>query len=715
MRFPFVRSKAAKANEAPSDEKAAPDVGTRTASDVERDEIFAEERGSAGLDAALDVSLDADPARVDSLWTPSASEAAARDQASATAEDGPRDDEADDFTAAQELFPDGADADESDADESDADMGGDDRVAVGGDSRSAASAGTSEVGPPGETQADDGSAEAQNGGGSIAAGAPAPSGAKPSGRSVEASAATLAADALRGDSLKEALAQSLADTLAETLAKTLVAIEDEGGFMDKAADEGGAARHEPPASRAAPEPPAASGRPIFEAIMPTVSFGDDEVVASSEPSGPDDADPAVEAESAAATISLSGAGSDELAVGEAIDGAAAPVRDHRFEDFTVEGGDTATGAPSPIESAADATSSGVETFDPFENENEIWDEDEAGSEPQQLGVGLVRAVARAREAAAAYRDEERVGEQNALKTEQEIDPLTTVDHQTSVDAGADYIDRGLPGFDVDEAFGDADANDLMVDSAAEAPLRPGDAPDPVAFDALADASDEEEDEFDAEEAGQASAAPSIEEQSRMVEAMLFASETPLSTAELGARMPVGCDPAVAVRRLEQFYESRGVRVVRVAGKWAFRTAPDLAYLMTTESVEQRKLSKAAIETLAIIAYHQPVTRAEIEEIRQVSVSKGTVDLLMELEWIKLGRRRQSPGRPVTFITTEKFLDHFGLENTKDLPGLDELRQAGLLDNRPAIGPNPVDGEALDVELDEDDDEEDETDERELFV
>ena len=205
----------------------------------------------------------------------------------------------------------------------------------------------------------------------------------------------------------------------------------------------------------------------------------------------------------------------------------------------------------------------------------------------------------------------------------------------------------------------------------------------------------------------------IEEQARMVEAMLFASEKPMSTAELGARMPVGCDPAVAVRRLEEMYAPRGVRVVRVAGKWAFRTAPEFAYLMATESVESRKLSKAAIETLAIVAYHQPVTRTEIEEIRQVSVSKGTLDLLMELEWIKLGRRRQTPGRPVTFITTERFLDHFGLESTKDLPGLDELRQAGLLDNRPKLGAPLLgeDGAAEEDEEYEDDEAEDERDDR----
>ncbi|MEL6318761.1 MAG: SMC-Scp complex subunit ScpB, partial [Pseudomonadota bacterium] len=171
---------------------------------------------------------------------------------------------------------------------------------------------------------------------------------------------------------------------------------------------------------------------------------------------------------------------------------------------------------------------------------------------------------------------------------------------------------------------------------------------------------------------------------RMVEAMLFASNQPMSVSELSERMPVGSDAAHAVRELEGLYQTRGVQLVRVAGKWAFRTAPDLAFLMRGEVVEQRKLSKAAVETMAVIAYHQPVTRAEIEEIRQVGVSKGTIDLLMELDWVKLGRRRQTPGRPVTFVTTDHFLQKFGLDSLRDLPGLDELRQAGLLD-RPSPG------------------------------
>lgn len=183
-------------------------------------------------------------------------------------------------------------------------------------------------------------------------------------------------------------------------------------------------------------------------------------------------------------------------------------------------------------------------------------------------------------------------------------------------------------------------------------------------------------------------APPMAEQERMVEAMLFASSEPLSTREMEARMPHGCDAAEAVALLGKRYEGRGVAVVRVGDKWAIRTAPDLGFLMSRETVETRKLSRAAIETLAIIAYHQPVTRAEIEEIRGVSVSRGTVDQLIELEWVRFGRRKMTPGRPVTYVVTETFLDHFGLESARDLPGLKELRQAGLLDNRPPPGAMP---------------------------
>ncbi len=180
-------------------------------------------------------------------------------------------------------------------------------------------------------------------------------------------------------------------------------------------------------------------------------------------------------------------------------------------------------------------------------------------------------------------------------------------------------------------------------------------------------------------------APPMIEQERMVEAILFASAEPLTLAEVTARLPHGCDPAEALAHLRRRYGGRGVQLVRVGDAYVFRTAPDLGYLMQKETVETRKLSRAAIETLAIIAYHQPVTRAEIEEIRGVAVSRGTIDQLLEMDWIRFGRRRMTPGRPVTFVVTEGFLDHFGLESARDLPGLKELRQAGLLDSRPLPG------------------------------
>ena len=177
-------------------------------------------------------------------------------------------------------------------------------------------------------------------------------------------------------------------------------------------------------------------------------------------------------------------------------------------------------------------------------------------------------------------------------------------------------------------------------------------------------------------------APPMGEQERMVEAILFATADPVTVKELAGRMPHGCEAAPALDALARRYEGRGVRLVKVGDAWAMRTAPDLAFLMTRETVETRKLSRAAVETLAIVAYHQPVTRAEIEEIRGVSVSKGTVEQLMELDWIKLGKRKMTPGRPVTFVVTRAFMDHFGLESVRDLPGLKELRAAGLLEAAP---------------------------------
>src|SRR3979490_1335667 len=171
------------------------------------------------------------------------------------------------------------------------------------------------------------------------------------------------------------------------------------------------------------------------------------------------------------------------------------------------------------------------------------------------------------------------------------------------------------------------------------------------------------------------------EELRLLEALLFASSEPLDQAALAKRMPDGVDVKVALAQLQADYASRGVNLVRVANKWTFRTAGDLSWLMTRETTETRRLSRAAIEMLAIIAYHQPVTRAEIEEIRGVVTSKGTLDLLLETGWLRLRGRRRVPGRPVTYGRTEAFVPHFGPDTVADLPGVDELKGAGLLDSR----------------------------------
>jgi segregation and condensation protein B len=194
--------------------------------------------------------------------------------------------------------------------------------------------------------------------------------------------------------------------------------------------------------------------------------------------------------------------------------------------------------------------------------------------------------------------------------------------------------------------------------------------------------------------GESAARP---EELRLLEAMLFASTEPLDQAALAKRLPDGADVKALLEQLQADYALRGVNLVRVANKWSFRTANDLAWLMTRESTETRRLSRAAIETLAIIAYHQPVTRAEIEEIRGVVTSKGTLDVLLETGWIRPRGRRKTPGRPLTFGTTEAFLSQFTLEQLGDLPGLDELKGAGLLDTRLPTGfsvPVPSDDPAL---------------------
>ena len=165
---------------------------------------------------------------------------------------------------------------------------------------------------------------------------------------------------------------------------------------------------------------------------------------------------------------------------------------------------------------------------------------------------------------------------------------------------------------------------------------------------------------------------------RIAEALLFAASEPLSNEALQECLPEGVDVEEIIATLQETYANRGVNVVKVAEKWAFRTADDLSFLLRREAVEQKRLSKAALETIAIIAYHQPVTRAEIEEVRGVSISKGTLDILLEMGWAKMRGRRRTPGKPVTYGTTQEFLEHFGLASIGDLPGLNELKGAGLL-------------------------------------
>jgi segregation and condensation protein B len=187
------------------------------------------------------------------------------------------------------------------------------------------------------------------------------------------------------------------------------------------------------------------------------------------------------------------------------------------------------------------------------------------------------------------------------------------------------------------------------------------------------------------------------EELRILEALLFAAGEPLDEKALAARLPAGVDVRALLTELQNEYAPRGVNLVRVGGKWSLRTAGDLAWLLTREMVVTRKLSRAAIETLAIVAYHQPVTRAEIEEIRGVTTSKGTLDVLLETGWIRLRGRRKAPGRPVTYGTTDAFMSHFGLDALADLPGIDELKGAGLIDKSLPAGftvPMPSDDPAL---------------------
>lgn len=184
---------------------------------------------------------------------------------------------------------------------------------------------------------------------------------------------------------------------------------------------------------------------------------------------------------------------------------------------------------------------------------------------------------------------------------------------------------------------------------------------------------------------------------RVAEALLFASPEPVSEEELGAYLPSSVAPVRVLAELQGLYAHRGVNLVRVAGKWAFRTAEDLGHLLVRRVEEPRRLTRAALETLAIIAYHQPVTRAEVEEIRGVATSKGTLDTLLESGWIRLRGRRRTPGRPLTYGTTAAFLEQFGLDRVDDLPGLDELKGAGFIEGRVPRGldvPMPNDDPGL---------------------
>jgi segregation and condensation protein B len=236
-----------------------------------------------------------------------------------------------------------------------------------------------------------------------------------------------------------------------------------------------------------------------------------------------------------------------------------------------------------------------------------------------------------------------------------------------------------------------ESNDFGREDAGDEPVRPGALPRNVAALPFAD----------------------HREKLRILEALLFAAAEPLDEAKLAAHLADPAEIGALIEELRGFYAGRGVNLIKVAGKWAFRTAEDLAYLLERYATQERRLSKAALETLSIIAYHQPVTRAEIEEIRGVTTSAGTLDILLETGWVRLRGRRRAPGRPVTYGTTDSFLSHFGLEGIRDLPGLAELRASGLLDgNLPPdfTVPDPTDlaslmPDELPLEAGEDEDEE----------
>lgn len=253
--------------------------------------------------------------------------------------------------------------------------------------------------------------------------------------------------------------------------------------------------------------------------------------------------------------------------------------------------------------------------------------------------------------------------------------------------------------DEDDDDGDDEAENAVAEAPPAAPSRRRKA-EAAAED---DDADDEAVPAQTDEEREAAFAAAI----RMAEALLFAAAEPLDEATLRKRLPKGTRVPAVLAALEDQYRPRGVNLKKVAGRWAFMTAPDLQHMLEEHRQVQRKLSRAAIETLAIIAYHQPCTRAEIEDIRGVSLSRGTLDVLMEANWVKVRGRRRVPGRPVTYGITDEFLVHFGLESADALPGIEELRASGLLEALPASGGIPMPGEALDTApedpLDDDDD------------
>lgn len=327
-------------------------------------------------------------------------------------------------------------------------------------------------------------------------------------------------------------------------------------------------------------------------------------------------------------------------------------------------------------------------------------EDEAGEGDAALSAG----------AAQKRREDDDDNDDDGDEDDDDFDDEDDESDDEDDDDSDDDSDDDDSDDDDDESDDDEDDEDDEEDEDEEASAEvaaPPAARKPRAKKAEAEPS--EEDEASAAEAGlsdaekEAAFATAI----RMAEALLFAAAEPLDEATLRKRLPRGTRVPAVLAALEDVYRSRGVVLKKVAGRWSFMTAPDLQHMLEEHRQVQRKLSRAALETLAIIAYHQPCTRAEIEDIRGVSLSKGTLDLLMEIDWVKVRGRRRVPGRPVTYGTTDEFLVHFGLESADALPGIEELRASGLLEALPASGGIPMPGDALseagEDPLDEDDD------------